>query len=366
MVAVLMVLLYMVFIDVAINVVFRYPRDPQNINPSFLEGYFEYGRSVEGKLEIMTRKNLEESAPRVKGGWLNSNRNINLPTRKSEEDQVLVALYGMSHTQELWKAMQKLDDRILVRGFMSAGATPNWAYAAYEHDKGRHEADVVILGIMTEGVSLVTSTTGMTAYFDNSYPYTFPRYSVEGNELAVALPPFVSAEGYVRYFYDVKKWNKYRKWLAENDKWYDPVLFNRSLSDNSAFMRLLRRAYSEKQKQERVGRVSNEAGFNEKSEEVIILKTLVKNFASSARKKDIIPVIYIVNLQSQGLKLFKILKPALDADKIPYLSTHIICPPDDPRVFLIENSHFTPTKDQELAKEMIAIINEAIKQKKEQ
>jgi hypothetical protein len=89
----------------------------------------------------------------------------------------------------------------------------------------------------------------------------------------------------------------------------------------------------------------------------------VNDFAESAREENIIPIIYIVNTQGQGDKLFRVLKPVLDAYKIPYLSTHIICPPDDPRVFLSENSHFIPSKDLELAREMIKIIQSEIEKK---
>ena len=110
----LWILFYVVIIDVSINVAFRYPRDPQNINPTFLEDYFEYGRSVEGKLAIMTRESEEASAPRVRGGWVNSEKANSLPTKTSKHDEVLVALYGMSHTQCLWEAIQKIDNKYLI------------------------------------------------------------------------------------------------------------------------------------------------------------------------------------------------------------------------------------------------------------
>lgn len=275
---------YLVLIDIFINTVFHYPKDPHNINPSFLQGYFEYGRSVEGKLAVMTRHNEDESAPRVTGGWLKSDRNNSLPSKASKPDEVLVALYGMSHTKELWTDISKTDKRYLIRGFMAAGATPNWSYAAYEFDRGRHKADVAILGIMTEGVSLVTSTTGMTAYFDISYPYTFPRYTVQEGKPLASYPPFLDAKGYIEDFYDQSKWSQYRAWLSKNDKLYDPILFKRSVFDHSAFIRLLRRAYSEKEKTRISRSVYTATGFNENSEEVAIVRTIVKTFTESARK----------------------------------------------------------------------------------
>ena len=40
-------------IDIAINIIFRFPIDPEKSPPSFFQGYFEYGRSVEGKFDSM-------------------------------------------------------------------------------------------------------------------------------------------------------------------------------------------------------------------------------------------------------------------------------------------------------------------------
>lgn len=128
---------------------------------------------------------------------------------------------------------------------------------------------------------------------------------------------------------------------------------------------MLRRAYSEKKRQEIIGGVYTSTGFIENSEEVVILRTIVKSFAESAREENIIPIIYMVNTKGQGDHLFRVLQQVLDKNRIPYLSTHIICPPDDPRVYLSENSHFIPSKDMELAKEMIIIIKKELKRKRE-
>ncbi|WP_408999181.1 hypothetical protein ACJ77P_05255 [Syntrophus buswellii] len=361
---VLWILFYLILIDLSVNIVFRYPKDPHNVSPSFLQSYFDYGRSVEGKLQWMTRPTTAESAPRVSGGWLKSEKYLSLPAKTTRKDEVLIALYGMSHTEQLWKAIQKTDNKYLVRGFMAAGATPNWSYASYEFDMGRHKADAVVLGILTDSVPPITSTTGMTAFFDSSFPYTFPRYTVKDGKLRIAHPPFYDAKGYIDHFYNPSKWKAYRGWLAKNDKYYDPLLFQRSILDHSAFFRLLRRAYSEREKQERTKSVHTKTGFIETSEEIVILRTIVKTFAESARRDDIIPVVYIVNSKGTGDHLFRILKPTLDEYNIPHLSTHLICPPDDPNVYLTENSHFIPSKDMELAGKMIKIIKKEIAKKK--
>lgn len=352
----------LILIDLAINLLFHHPTDP-HARPSRLQDYFEYGRSVEGKLDRMTRPDADASSPRVRGGWLNSDKFKGLPDKASKRDNILIALYGMSHTQELWWAIQKIDSRFDIRGFMAAGAAPNWSYAAYEMDRGRHKADVVVLGILTDSITPITATTGMTAFFDSSFPYTFPRYTVKNDILFSAYPPFYDAKGYIEHFYNQRKWKSFRVWLSENDKYYDPFLFRRSILDHSALFRLMRRAYAEREKQKIAQSVYMQTGFDENSEEIIVLRAIIKEFAESARSDNIIPVIYIVNSKNRGDHLFRALKPVLDANRIPHLSTHIICPPDDPRNYLTENSHFTPSKDLELAQAMIDIIEHEIRKK---
>lgn len=355
--AIAWIVFYLAFIDVLINVLFQYPKNPRNIHPTFLQSYFDYGRSVEGKLRWMTRPEVGDSAPRVSGGWLEDQKAVTpLPVKASEQGEVLIACYGMSHTEELWKAISKTDKRFVIRGFMAAGATPNWSYAAYEADRRRHKADVVILGILTDTVPLITTTTGMTAHFDMGYPYTYPRYRVMNGGLSMSSPPFRSAQGFISCLYDPSKWRQYRTWLAANDKYYDPLLFQGSPLDYSALVRLLRRAYAQSKKQESFERVYGKGGFVDQTEEIRILRAMIRTFAESAREDGIIPVVYLVNSQGRSDHLFRILKPVLDTYKIPYLSTHNICPPDDPRVFLSENSHFIPAKDMQLAMEMIKII----------
>ena len=139
----------------------------------------------------------------------------------------------------------------------------------------------------------------------------------------MAHPPFYDAKGYIEYFYDQSKWNQYRDWLSKNDKYYDPILFKNSLLDHSAFFRLLRRAWSEREKQRLINDVHTKTGFNEESEEIVILRTIVRTFAESARKDNIIPIVYIVNSKGNGDHLFRVLKPVFDKYEIPYLSTHI-------------------------------------------
>ena len=191
----LWILLYISIIDAGINLILAYPSDPRNVNPSYLQTYFEYGRSSEGKLRRMTGRSGDESAPIVAHGWMTSENYASLPNKPLKKDQVLVSVYGMSHTGELAGAISKLNKNLIIRQIIAPGAPPNWTYSMYQFDKSRHQPDVVILGIMTDSVPFISSTSGATTYFDMSYPYTFPRFVMGKDKLLPLFPPFISADG---------------------------------------------------------------------------------------------------------------------------------------------------------------------------
>ena len=350
-------LAYLVVVDAGINLAFKYPDKPSQ-EPTHLQYYFNYGLSTEGKLAKLTARTLEDSAPTVRNGWMEGPEYSNLPTSIGNEEEKLVALYGMSHTKLLGEALTQVNPRYVTRIVTAPGAIPSWAYSAYLHDRNRYNANVVILGILTEGIALLSSTTGMTAYPEQAHPYTYPRFYAENGTLRRGTPPpFMTWRDYRETFFDSSKWEKYRKWLATNDGFYDPIVFHETILDYSAFIRLIRRAYGQATRNQLIRNVyTRKSGFNEHSEEAEIARMIILEFSRNVRESGALPIIYIVNTQGNSDHLFRLLEPVLKENAIPYLSTHIICPPDDPRVFLASNSHFIPSMDLELAHELDGII----------
>ena len=70
-----------------------------------------------------------------------------------------------------------------------------------------------------------------------------------------------------------------------------------------------------------------------------------------------IPVIFLVNNFGYSDYLFKALSPVLLEDHIPYLSSHTIVSPDDPRGYL-PDSHFTDEVDDKLARALVKVIDD--------
>jgi hypothetical protein len=128
--------------------------------------------------------------------------------------------------------------------------------------------------------------------------------------------------------------------------------------DHSSLFRLIRRAYAQRYFRQKKADVLNPTGFNPQSEQVQVARAMVRDFAARARQEGIVPLIYIVNNFGYSDYLFEALKPALEADQIPYVSSHTIVSPDDPRGYL-PDSHFTDAVDVKLAHALEQAIRSA-------
>ena len=347
---------YLLIIDLGINVIFPYPKDPRNISPSALALFFEYGRSVEGKLARMTRRTDNESAPILMSGWIGNPQVKTVSGIERETSTPTITVYGMSHALQLADDMAKLGPSAKIRSFGAAGAIPSWSYAAYLSDRKQYHSDVVVLSIMTIGVPFICTTSGTTNHFDSVWPYTYPRLVQHNGSLGSLSPPFISLSGYREYFYDSTKWRSYKHWLKENDKYYDSILYRKTILDKSSIFRMLRRAYAYSSRRKKQAEVYDERnGFNQESEEVKILLTIIENFAKDARNDDSLPVIYIINNLFTGSHLYDLLANTLKNNDIAFLSSHEICAPNDPRNYL-PDTHFVPEKNLELAKAMLEVV----------
>jgi hypothetical protein len=353
------IVFYLLVIDVGVNLFFGYPADPRDTATSKVQRYFEYGRSIEGKLDRMTRASAAESAPIVAAGWLSDDARFVGAAEQvaGGRGRPIVTFYGMSHADLLAKDLAGQDATLAVRFRTAPQAAPTWSFTAYLHDRPRVHSDVVVLTVMTNTIALLSATSGTTMYFDGAYPYTWPRYLLEGGKLRAVAPPFVSVEGYRKFFFDPPAWSSYLDWLAQHDKHYDPLLFRRTPLDKSCLVRLLRRSYALATRAARQSRVYDEArGFDASSEEALVLAAVVAEFARQARAEGSIPVVYVVNNLGTSDHAFALLQPTLARHRIPYLSSHELVAPNDPRNYL-PDSHFEHGRNLELARAMARLIH---------
>jgi hypothetical protein len=339
-------------IDLGINLGFAYPSDPKNIDPSWSQLYFEYGRSTEGQLARMTRQNPSETAPITLTGWYDP---LNVVEEPLKPDSSVVTFYGGSHTRRLANALGRISNQFTPRSVGAPGATANWSYGAYLRDHGGDKSRAVVLTFNSNLFAMTSSLSPMIWSVDYPKPYTSDRFYLDGDQLKVIRPPYTSFDQYAKAFYDPSLWSATLAFFAKNDPDYNSFLVRASFLDHSSLFRLIHRAYGEQWTRDLQKSVLDKTGFRPDSEEVKIALAIIHEFAEQARNRRMIPVIFIVNNLGYSDNLFRALEPVLETDNIPYLSSHTIVDPNDPRGYLYD-SHFTDENDNLLAAALVKVI----------
>ncbi len=348
------VIAILVAIDVFFNFAFAFPSDPKVLTPSRLQQYFEYGRSAEGALIRMTRPSRFETAPITLAGWYEPRVSTEwaapstVASGRAKLDRSIVTIYGGSHAVRLASALGRVSKDLTSRSVGAPGATPNWSYGAYLQDRGGSNSVAVVLTFNANELAMITSFSPAIWSGDFPMPYVGDRFYLEGGQLKVIHPPYNSFEKYEQTFFDPKAWSETVDFFAENDPLYDSFSFRASLLDRSSLARLVRRAHNQNRYRSILHAVLDKSGFHPESEAIQVARAIIHAFAAEVRADGMIPVIYLVNNLGYSDNLFLALKPALDADKVPYVSSHDFVSPSDPNGYL-PDSHFTDANDDRLA-----------------
>lgn len=357
-VTLLWTLVFLAVIDVAINRLFAYPTDPRSTSPTQLQQYFEYGRSAEGKLRRMVQPTDEATAPIALIGWLDPLSFDNRPSQPAPGSDLLVSVYGMSFSQDLGAAIKKADPRITIRAVTAPAAPGSYSYAAYQMDRGRHQAHVAILGVMAANVAVINTMSPVT-WNDAAYPYTYPRYRVESGQIQT-VRPVVQTLSHMRAALgpSPSMWREYCEQLSQHDECYSTFLVRQTVLDRSSLCRLARRGWS----QPGMSRVHGPRGFDPGSEQVLVLRALVADFARCCRKDGVLPIVFLIDNLGYADHLFATLRPVFEREPIPVLSSHALISPADPRNY-IGGGHFTAAGNALLAKDALRLINDSLKRR---
>ena len=105
------VISFLVGFEVAVSLL-PHPTDPRQPPSSQLVVYFDYGRSIEGKIRRLVGPTDETSGPLASTGWIDGDDIAKQPDRASRSDGMLVSVYGMSFSAKVGTAMTDLDPRI--------------------------------------------------------------------------------------------------------------------------------------------------------------------------------------------------------------------------------------------------------------
>lgn len=348
--------LFLGLMDAGVNFLFAFPQDPQITAPPKLPLYFEYGRSIEGKLDRMIGDSDATSAPLTQAGWLDDEGQLAaLPTKARAAGGTCVAAYGMSFTFRVCDAAQSLDPKLTVRGRGGPAAPLNHSYALFRDDLGRHESSVAILGVLASSFPAFNSVSHLTWNFEFPGVYTYPRYRVENRELRTFVSGVDSLEDFRQFKSDPAAWEEFSNQLAEHDVFFSPFLFEQNALDNSSLLRIIRRAWWQRHKRNVEARYHTRDGFTNADGAIETARYLLVDFAARSREHSMMPIVLLFNDRGYSDHLFKSLGPTLWEHSIAFISTHELAPSTDVSNFQ-SDGHFRPELDEVFAKELLDLI----------
>ena len=346
--AVIWSLVWLILIDVTVNILFAMPTSP-NVLPSKMQMFFNHGRSVEGKIRRMVGVDKEATAKIAYAGWITEDEIGQPPMTASAPGQILVAAYGQSFSNQICDALKEIDPRFELRLRAGPGATLSHSYAYYKTDAKHHHADVVVLGILASSLTYMMGPTISTVSFENAAPYTYPVYFLKDGQLSAHDPIIHSLEELRSALWSNPiLWKDYLGVLRNNSFTYNKWVYDSDLLDKSSLARLVRRSIGQKHVYDVTSRYWNQDGFNNNDGLLDVANALIADFAADVKAKSQIP--YVLLIQDKGYKnhLALAFESQLKQLNIPYLSTHTIAPSTNYRNF-ISDGHFTPEVTKQIA-----------------
>jgi hypothetical protein len=211
---------------------------------------------------------------------------------------------------------------------------------------------------MSGNLAMINTMSAVTWNTNVAIPYTADRFYLHNGTLKRVTPPYESFRDYTRAFFDVNLWRQTQVTIKKWDEYYDSWIMKASILDRSAFIRLIRRAYAQRQQRAHRARIFTREGINLGSSEVQVAQGIIHEFAIDARRHNVIPIVFIANLLGDSNYLFRALEPALAKDRVAYLSSDTVASPDDPRKYL-SDTHFTAAVDDEMARALVHVMSDA-------
>jgi len=345
----------LILIDTTVGFAFRFPVDSQRQSTS-LQRYFDYGRSIEGKLRREVGPTPEQDAAIVKAGWIANECDIATP---SPPGKLIFDIYGMSFSNQIADQMVRLDPGLVSHDFGGPAAPPNHSYACFVHrvEAKRARAPIQILGILASSIPRMETISGLTTSFEAPEPFTYPRYSLTSDEHLVGYVPSIKTQDDLRAaLADPVKWRAFLDELAAHDYFYAEKVFKADVFDHSVLARLIRRAWGQRVLRVRTSALRAADGYSGAPDIAPVLRAMLLDFANRARSAGEIPIIILIEDRGYGGTLSAIAAPVLQENHIDYINTSAIVSPDDSGNFL-SDGHFTPAVNEKIARDVLVLLS---------
>jgi hypothetical protein len=320
---------------------------------SSLRQYMWYGESYEAKLrELVNTPNLPNNSV-LYAGWLGDGRLSSLPA------DVDVTIYGMSFSANLAAVLRELRPQFTQRFVGGPGAPLSHTYAIYQVDKKLRKTRYAVIGVTSAAVQEVLLMNRGSLFSDAPFPYFFPRYRMQGDQLVVAADSLINSADELRAaLNDQALWERQLAVLAANDSGFRHFFFAHDVLDYSVLGRFVRRALSKRHSAEYSSKVFGANGFNRENEAPQLFRGLLRQMVRELRAENVKPVVVLFSLQGQGNYLYDLVADILQNEAVPYVNSFDFCRSDN-RDNYQPDMHFVHDCDVKFGQRVLQIVDGA-------
>ncbi len=338
--------LWLALMDVALNQV-RMPS---------VARYFNFGRSIEGKLVEAIGAQADQPNAVVQAGWIDPAQwQRTLPAEPQPGADMLVAVYGQSFAFNAVEAMAALDGHMTPRLIGGPAAPVSHSYAAYRADAPLRHADVVVVGILASSLAKAGSISGLSWTFESPAPFTFPKFTLQGGTLS-ETPPLLHTEQAFREAFAARgdTWRAFKDQLRAQDQGFDRFAFEDSVLDRSALVRLVRRGWVASEQHYRL----DDAGpGSDPGGQLAVTRALLQRIRQQAADKGERLVVALFQDRGAEVSLLQELGPTLEALGVSYVSSERLFSSRDPANF-IADGHFSEQANGLIAQALLDVVRQ--------
>lgn len=217
-------------------------RNSSAAEPGRLTRYFDYGRSIVGKLTLRVTPECKGGDAVIRAGWLDVAKWQSLAGSDGQSGMV-VAGYGQSFTFNALKSAARDRPGWRLRLIGGPAAPISHSLAAYRLDRARR-ADVVVLGVLASAISSTSRGSMLAATFENPAPFAFPVYSSVDGRLIETPPAFLTCVEFADAFLRRDgRWGRFIQATRSNNPEVDDFVLGWDWVDSSLIARLIRRGW---------------------------------------------------------------------------------------------------------------------------
>lgn len=335
-----MVLMMLVALDLAVAGVLSVA-DRLGGKGAALVRYFEYGRSVPGKLDRWIEKpQLRDNLFDV--AWVPDTIETSRAAFATQDADAgpIIRGYGMSFMAQILAAAAEQDPNLQIDVHGGPAAPPNLSFELFMQDRtNRSPGDVVVLGVLSSSVPAMAAMSNRTWAFEQPAPFTYPIFLPVGAEGLSRADPLVRTAAQERALQnDPVAAAAWRAQLAAQDRLHTNAAFAAPFMDVSPFARLVRRSLATKSIAEREAALTlgqSEFPYPE------VLQRMLARFAQMAREDEQIPIVFLIQSRDpSNFDLQTLLGDVIDRLDIPVLATVDHISPRQPSAFA-GDGHYT-------------------------